>query len=89
LNALSLSSELTLHPATLVGNNQHLQVMLEATISLVPSQLDPQLTEGDNAIIPRQTRLQPVRKQLQGCEWQMKDKPAPTQGVVSACPQLW
>jgi len=30
-----------------------------------------------------------VRKQLQGCGWQMKDKPAPTQGVVLACPQLW
>jgi len=64
--------------------------MFEATISLVPSHLDPQLTKGDNAIIqPCQARLQPVRKQLQGCGWQMKDKPAPTQGVVLACPQLW
>ena len=39
-------SGLTLHSASLVGNIHHLQVMFEATISLVSSQLDPQSLKG-------------------------------------------
>ena len=72
---------------TLLPGWETFTTMFKATIPLVPSRLDPEVTKGDYTIIPCQTRLQPVSKQPQRCGWWMTDKPV-IHGVASACLQL-